>query len=74
MSGYLSRNLRAQKGVGYYIQNAETKKWPIKTTIQQKYSSQMKKRWTFPDELNKAEGVHHHWMCLIRNIRGSPTC
>lgn len=49
-NGYLSRSHRAQKGVRYYIQNAETKNWSIKITILQKYSSQMKKSSTFPDK------------------------
>lgn len=69
MNGYL-RKLRAQKGVENYIQNAETKNWPIKNTIQQNYSSQMKRDFS---RLTKAEGVHHHWMCPVRNARGSPT-
>lgn len=60
-----------QKGIGWYVQNAEKKKTATKTTVSSKNTLQKKEEILILCKI-KAEGVHYHYTCSAGNVKGSP--
>ena len=71
ISRFFSRNFAGQKEVAQYTQSAKRKKLPPRILYMVKLSFRTEREIKSFSDKQKPKGVHHHYMSLTRNVKGT---